>query len=222
MKCPDSAGFWISTAVRADDGTIYHNTRRPPCEKWTCPACRARRAKHAASHLLRVAGPGARLWVAQVPAAERRMVERLFRARDGKGRMVLGQGEVHLHVADVDCLSRQRGATPWRVTTAGACDVARALCDPLTPITRGPRWVGTWREIKEPTAELLLVMQFTSNDDRSAFCHAFDLDPAELRGARAGVDQERVAYLEGAWEWWRVNMRGKQPRPDVPQIEPRY
>ena len=146
-----------------------------------------------------------------------------FKRRGGGGRLIVGVGDEHLHVADIDCLTPQRGTPAWRTTVQTAEFVGAVLRDPDLPITRGGRWVGKWKPEKPPTNEQMFSAVFSGGDERARFCHSFDIDPGHLRGDHTlpgGV--EFLRHLDGCWEWWRINIRGKAPRGHIVPIEPSF
>lgn len=224
--CPNARDILLSTIIRLPNGTLYRSTRRPACEKWTCPACKAWRMTRLAQHLVSVADVAAPLYVAHVPATRCRTVEEAHRRRGGRGRLVIGMWDMHLHVSDVD-LSQMRvvkGKPTWSVTTRSVPEIVAALRDPALPVTRGGRWVGAWRpRTDREEGDLVVAMTFRGDSERQAFLHMFDIPPRTLRLSQGDLAEEEADYLNGAWEWWRINMRGELPRrPAVKIVEPTY
>lgn len=224
--CPNARDILLSTIIRLPDGTLYRSTRRPACEKWTCPACKSWRMTRLAQHLVAVADAGAPLYVAHVPASRCRTVEEAHRRRGGHGRLVVGMWDMHLHVSDVD-LSQMRvvkNKPTWSVATRSVAQVAAALRDPALPVTRGGRWIGGWRPVDDrEEGDLVVAMTFRGDFERQSFAHMFDIPPRTFRLSQGELSQAEVDYLNGAWEWWRRNMRGEAPRrPTVPIVAPRY
>lgn len=134
--------------------------------------------------------------------------------------------DMHLHVSDVD-LSQMRvvkNKPNWSVATRSVAEVAAALRDPALPVTRGGRWVGGWRPREETEeGDLIVAMTFLGDFERKAFAHAFDIPPRTFRLAQGELSQAEVDYLNGAWEWWRITMRGEAPRnPPVRLVTPKY
>lgn len=200
------------------------STFRPVCEKWECLSCGARRRLDTADWLLNCTGQDAMVYVSRAPEAASKAIQQAFRRRGGGGRVLIGLPDgLRLHVADVDISQQRRPASglTWAVYRRAVMDIAAAIADPLMPVERGPRWVGAWRRPAPDGGERLCIMQWVGKDERAKFCHQFDIDDRVLR-ASYDWDDDGYRRLVGAFEWWRVNVRGLPHNPLVPMIEPTY
>lgn len=225
MSCQASRPL-ITNVTRGRDGRVVAMTFRPPCDKWVCPECGVRRRLLEANWLLKCTGHQVSLYVAKVPKDRSTAVQMAFKRRGGGGRVVVGlPGGVHLHIADTDISPRRvpAGVPPWGARLVSAVDVAGALADPGSPISRGPRWVGDWVRPQAEKAESLGVVTWINRAEKDEFCFQFDLEPEVLRLSHDwGGSDPALAYFLGAIEYWRVNVRGFVRNPSVPMTMPKH